>query len=83
MALLGKGHSILLCIQKENHGADINDRSSILPEGKQRIMMDGYQIPLAIISGILYLRCRKPSEEELVLSPHLIMTSDVDWDPSI
>jgi hypothetical protein len=52
MALLGKGHSIISCIQMENHGADINDRSSLLPGGKQCIMMDGYQTPLDIISSL-------------------------------
>jgi hypothetical protein len=28
MAYLGKGHSILSCIQMEHHGAEINDRST-------------------------------------------------------
>ena len=83
MALLGKGHSILSCIQMESHGAEINDRSSLLPGGKQRIVMDGYQIPLDIVSGLPYLQCRKPTDDELATLPHIIMTSDVDWNPSI
>ena len=83
MAFLGKGHSILSCIQMEDYGAEINDRSSLLPGGKQRILMDGYQIPLDIISGLPYLRCRKPTEDELATLPHIIMTSDVPWDPSV
>jgi hypothetical protein len=29
MALLGKGKSILSCLQMETHGADINDRSRL------------------------------------------------------
>jgi hypothetical protein len=32
MALLGKGKSILSCLQMEAHGADINDLSHLLPE---------------------------------------------------
>ena len=44
MALLGKGKSILSCIQMEHFGADINDKSLRLPNGKQRILMDVYQI---------------------------------------
>jgi Reverse transcriptase (RNA-dependent DNA polymerase) len=83
MALLGKGHSILSCIQMEDYGAEINDRSSLLPGGKQRILMDGYQIPLDIVSGLPYLRCRKPTDDELATLPHIIMTSDVPWDPSV
>jgi hypothetical protein len=30
----------------EAHGADINDHSKLLPGGKQRILIDGYQLPL-------------------------------------
>jgi hypothetical protein len=45
--------------------------------------MDGYQIPLDLKNGLAYLRCRKPSEHEIGLLPHIIMTSDVNWDPSI
>jgi hypothetical protein len=44
MALLGKGKSILSCLQMDAHGADINDHSELLPEGKQHILIDGYQI---------------------------------------
>jgi hypothetical protein len=52
MALLGKGKSILPCLQMEAHGADINDRSRLLPGGKQRILIDGYQLPLAFKNGL-------------------------------
>ena len=62
MALLGKGKSILSCFQMEAFGADINDRSRLLPGGKQRILMDGYQMPLEFKNGLAYLRCRKPTE---------------------
>jgi hypothetical protein len=82
MALLGKGKSILSCLQMEAHGADINDRSRLLPGGKQRILIDGYQLPLAFKNGLPYLRCHKPTDGELESLPHIIMTSDVEWDPS-
>jgi hypothetical protein len=83
MAYLGKGPSILSCIQMEHHGAEINDRSTLLSGGKQRIIMDNYQIPLDIIGGIPYLRCRIPTDEEVATLPNIIMTSDVEWDPSV
>jgi hypothetical protein len=83
MAYLGKGHSILLCIQMEHHGAEINDRSTLLRRGKQRIIMDNYQSPLDFIGGFIYLRCRKPTDEEVATLPNIIMTSDVEWDPSV
>jgi hypothetical protein len=83
MALLGKGKSILSCIQMESHGADINEKPRLLPGGKQRILMDNYQIPLDINNGLAYLRCRPPYTHELETLPHIIMTADVDWNPSI
>jgi hypothetical protein len=55
MALLGKGKSILSCLQMEAHGADINDRLKLLPGGKQRILIDGYQMPLDFKNGLPYL----------------------------
>jgi hypothetical protein len=45
--------------------------------------MDGYQIPLLFKNGLAYLPCRNPTEEEIGLLPHVVMTSDVDWDPSL
>ena len=83
MALLGKGKSILSCVQMEHYGAQIDDKSRRLPGGKQRILMDGYQIPLDFHNGLAYLQCRPPTESELSSLPHIIMTSDVDWDPCI
>jgi hypothetical protein len=67
----------------EAFGADINDCSRLLPGGKQRIVIDGYQLPLDFKNDLPYLSCRKPSEAELSSLPHIIMTSDVDWDPTL
>jgi hypothetical protein len=82
MALLGKDKSILSCLQMEAHGVDINDRSRLLPGGKKRILIDGYQLPLDFKNGLPYLWCRMPTTKELVSLPHIIMTSDIDWEPS-
>jgi hypothetical protein len=83
MALLGKCKSILSCLQMEAFGADINARSRMLPGGEQLILVDGYQLPLDFKNGPPYLRCRKPNAAELGLLPHIRMTSDVEWDPSL
>jgi hypothetical protein len=80
IALLGKGKSILSCLQMEAYGSDINDRFCSLPGGKQRILVYGYQLPLDFKNGLPYLCCWKPTEAELSSLPHIIMTSDVDWD---
>jgi hypothetical protein len=42
--------------------------------------MDGYQNPLAFHNGLLYLKCRPPTSEEVDYLPHVIMTSDINWD---
>jgi hypothetical protein len=55
MALLGKGKSFLSWLQMEAHGADINDHSRLLPGGKQRILIDGYQMPLDFKNSLPYL----------------------------
>jgi hypothetical protein len=81
MALLGKGKSILSCLQMEAYVVDINDRSCSLRGGKQHILVDGYQLSLDFKNGLPYLRCRKPIEAEIELLPHIIMTSDIDWYP--
>jgi hypothetical protein len=83
MALLGKGKSILSCIQMEVFGADINDRPCLIPGGEQRTLIDVYQLPLEFKNGLPYLHCRKPTDDELSMLPHIIMTSDVTWDPSL
>jgi hypothetical protein len=67
----------------EAYGADINDRPLSVPGGKQRILIEGYEIPLPFKNCLAYLPCRKPTEDELGTLPHVIMTSDVDWDPCI
>jgi hypothetical protein len=51
MTLIGKCKSILSCLLMEAHGADINDRSHILPGGKQCILIDGYQLPPDFMNG--------------------------------
>jgi hypothetical protein len=55
MALLGKGKSILSCLQMEAFGIEINDHLRLLPSGKQRILFDGYQLPLDFKNGMPYL----------------------------
>jgi hypothetical protein len=39
-------------------------------------------MPLGVKNGLPYLWCHKPTYGELKSLPHIIMTSDVKWDPS-
>jgi hypothetical protein len=52
MALLSKGKGVLSCLQMEASGADIKNRSRLLPNGKQCILIDGYQLPLDFKNGL-------------------------------
>ena len=65
MALLGKGKSILSCVQMEHFDSDINNKSLCLPIDKQRILIDGYQIPLDSHNCLPYLQCRSPMQADL------------------
>jgi hypothetical protein len=45
-------HSLVTVNEMEKYGTEINDKSLWLPGGKQRILMDGYQVPYAFRNGI-------------------------------
>ena len=52
--------------------------------GRQRIeTLDGYFIPLNVRLGLPYMTIRPYTDSEWDNLPHLILTADVDWDPSI
>ena len=64
-------------------GHDVNDKSVKLPDGtgKQRIITpEGYIIPLDIVDGLPYMKMTKTTQEDRKL-PHIILTSDMEWDP--
>ena len=83
-ALIPEGKSIHSCLQLEAFGNDVNDKSSKVPGGKQRILTpDGYLIPLDIDNGLPYLKMRPYTDVEWDELPHIILTSDTVWDPSI
>jgi hypothetical protein len=65
-----------------HYGAEIKDKSLRLPGGKQRIVINGYQIPLMFRNGLAYLKCRPPTDAEVDSLPHLIKTANADWDPT-
>ena len=78
-AYTGKGKSIHSCAQMEAHKQTVHDKS-----GKQRIeTLDGYVIPLNIRSGLPYMSIRPYTNKEWDILPHVILTADVDWDPTI
>ena len=82
-AYTGKGKSIHSCAQLEAHKQVVHDKS-IKVGGKQRIeTLDGYVIPLNIRSGLPYMTICPYTDTEWDNLPHVILTADTDWDPSV
>ena len=85
VAYTGKHQSIISSIQLEHYHNEVND-TCILKTGKQaqRITTaDGYIFGLSIKSGLAYLKMRPFTTQEYESLPHVVMTSDKKWDPSI
>lgn len=78
-----KQRSIHSSGQMEHFGNHVNDRSCRVG-GTQRIVTpDGITLPLCVHGGLPYLPLRPPTDHELETFPHIIMTSDDDWDPTV
>jgi hypothetical protein len=83
-AYTGKGKTIHSCRQLEWYKNDVNDKPIKVPGGLQRIQTnDGYAIPINIKDGLPYVQIRPYTVEEWDTLPHIILTSDVDWDPTV
>jgi hypothetical protein len=83
-ALLNKGSSIHSPCQLEYFKSDVNDKSIHVPGGLQRIQtLDGYIIPLSIKDGLARLNIRPYTDHEWDTLPHVILTSEMEWDPSV
>jgi len=82
-AHLGKGKTIHSCGQLEHFGNKVDDRSKRVG-GKQLIVShDGYAIPLSVRGGLAYLDMRPCTDEEMDEYPHVILTSDSEWNPTV
>ena len=82
--LLGKGASIHSPAQMEWYKSDINDKSIHVPEGLQRLKtLEGYIIPLTIKDGLARLDLHSYTDEEFETLPHIFLTSELEWDPSV
>ena len=79
---LQQGRSIHSLCQLELFATDVNDKSIRTPGGLQHIQsVDGYAFPLSTRDGLRYLGMRPYMEAKFASLPHMIFTSNVDWDP--
>jgi len=83
-ALIGKGKSIHSSVQMECHDILVDERSRKLRKGGQQCLttVEGYKIPLHIRRGLPYMDMHPPSDHELGTLPHVVLTSDTDWNPT-
>ena len=73
----GKGASIHSVTQLQQFGLDVNEKPKDAPNGRQTIITpEGCVIPLSIRNGLAYMDMHPPSDEEMAILPHVIMTSD-------
>jgi hypothetical protein len=83
-ALLSKGSTIHSPCQFEWYKNDINDKSINVPGDLQCILiLDGYIIPLCIKDGLAHLSIHPYTDHEWDNLPHVTLTSEVEWDPSV
>jgi len=83
-AYTGQGKTIHSSAQLEWYKNDVNDKSMKVAGGLQRILTnDGYVIPINMRDGLPYVSLSPYTDEEWDSLPHIILTSDVDWDPSV
>jgi len=83
-AYTGQGKTIHSSGQLEWYKNDVNDKSIKVSGGMQCILTNnGYVIPISIRDGLPYITIRPFSDEEWDNLPHVILTSDMDWDPGI
>ena len=77
-----KGKTIHSAGQWEHNGHVVDDKSRAVG-GMQRVTTaDGYAIPLQIRQGLPCLDMRPPTDEEMDTLPQVIITSDMEWDPT-
>jgi hypothetical protein len=61
----------------------VDDRSKKVG-GTQRVNTpDGYIIPINIVSGLPYIQQRPYTDDEYDTHPHVFITSDSNWNPSV
>ena len=83
-AYTGKGKTIHSSGQLEWYKNNVNERSIKVPGGLQQVQtVDGYVIPINVKAGLPYIKTHPYTDKEWDTLPHVVLTSDKDWDPSV
>jgi hypothetical protein len=79
----GKAGTIHFSGQLEWCGNDINDRSIKIDGGRQQLTTPDINIiPINVRHGLPYIPMRPFTDEEFEELPHVLWTSEDDWDPT-
>jgi hypothetical protein len=79
----GKGKTIHFSGQLEWFKRGVDDRSKKVG-GAQRITTPGgYIISINVTSGLPYIQQRPCTDDEYTRHPHVFLTSNANWDPSV
>ena len=82
-AYVPNGNTIHSCVQLESFENKVDDKSIVLKQGKQAITtLEGYVIALDFINGLAYMPIRPFSNHDWDTLPHVVLTSDIEWDPA-
>ena len=82
-AHLPTGPSIHSSGQMEWFRTFVDDRSKKVGGNQMLVTHEGYEVPLNVISGLAYFGLRPYTDDEWGNLPHVVMTSDDDWDPTV
>jgi hypothetical protein len=82
-ALFGKDSSIHSPGQFEHFKHEVNDKSFHVGGSQCIKTFDGYVIPLIIKDGLVCLKIRPYTDREFDTLPHVFLTSEQHWDPSV
>ena len=78
----GTSRTIHSAGQIEHYKNRVDDRSRVVGGTQRVISLDGHILPLTFRSGLPYLDMRPPTDDELDLLPHVVLTADTEWDPA-
>ena len=77
----GRGKSIHSCIQLEDNSVQVDSHPSALGGTQSLVTVEGYDVPLDVVNGLLHFNCCPFTDDEWNTLPHVIMTRDVLWSP--
>jgi hypothetical protein len=82
-AHIGKEKTIHSANQMRKWGVNVDDTPQSTGGSQHVYTSKGHIIPLSIRGGLAYMDMVKPTDNDMSTYPHVIFTSDNEWDPHI